>query len=158
FDGYEVVWWDPSALKLGAQPRFGVRQEQLLGKEASRPLVDDNLRRFLEWQDERAAAICAGARAQHAVQTATVPAAAGDEPPPPVELIELPRAPGRPAGARFGALVHAVLATAPLDGSDADLQRAATVQARLLGAADDELAAAIAAVRAALRHPLLQRA
>ena len=34
---------------------------------------------------------------------------------PKLEIIELPRATGRPSGRRFGSLVHAVLATIPLD-------------------------------------------
>jgi ATP-dependent helicase/nuclease subunit A len=157
FDGFEVVWWDPAALKLGAQPRFGVRQEELLGKEAARSLVDGNLRRFLDWQEARAAAIAAGAQPHYVVQTATARAVV-DDTAPAVEVIELPRVPGRPAGARFGALVHAVLATAPLDGTGDDLAHAATVQARLLGAGAEEVAAAVHAVRAALAHPLLQRA
>jgi ATP-dependent exoDNAse (exonuclease V) beta subunit len=158
FDGYDVVWWDPAALKLGAEPRFGVRQEELLGKEASRELVDGNRRHFTDWQDARAAAIAAGARPRHVVQTATRRAAEVEEAAPAVAIVELPRAAGRPAGARFGALVHAVLATAPLDGSADDLLRAATVQGRLLGAVDEEIAAAVHAVSAALAHPLLQRA
>ena len=39
-----------------------------------------------------------------------------------VEVIELPRDPERPAGARFGALVHATLAAVPLDANPDQVQ------------------------------------
>ncbi len=75
-----------------------------------------------------------------------------------VEVVELPRRADRPAGARYGALVHAVLATVALDGGADDVERAARLQARILGADDVEAASAAEAVEAALRHPLLERA
>jgi ATP-dependent exoDNAse (exonuclease V) beta subunit len=62
----------------------------------------------------------------------------------------------RPGGKRFGRLVHAVLAVIDLRATD--IAPIATSQARLVGATAEELAAAIAAVRAALAHPLLVRA
>jgi ATP-dependent exoDNAse (exonuclease V) beta subunit len=158
FDGYDVVWWDPAALRLGAQPRFGVRKEELLGKSAPRALIDANLRRFREWQGEREAAIAGGARPGHVVCTATARAAEPAEAGVAVEVVELPRATPRPGGSRFGALVHAVLASAPLGGSADEVQQAAVVQSRVLGASDAELAAAVHAVAAALAHPLLRHA
>jgi len=158
FERYDVVWWDPAALALGAQPRLGVRQEELLDKHAPPELSERNRRRFDAWQADRSDAIAAGARPSHTVETATARAAAPAEIGRAVEIVELPRAAGRPAGPRFGALVHAVLATAPLDGSAAGIERAAALQGRLLGAADDEVAAAAPAVVAALAHPLLRRA
>jgi ATP-dependent exoDNAse (exonuclease V) beta subunit len=158
FDGYDVVWWDPAALALGAQPRLGVRQEELLGKNTPPALVARNRRRFEDWQADRAAAIAGAAQPEHLVQTATARAAVAGDIARDVEVIELPRADGRPAGPRFGALVHAALATAPLDGSPADVERAATIQGRLLGATADEIAGAGHVVAAALAHPLLQRA
>jgi ATP-dependent exoDNAse (exonuclease V) beta subunit len=64
----------------------------------------------------------------------------------------------RPHGARFGTLVHAVLASVDLAAADAGLESAAKLRARLLGASEEEVAAAVEAVRAALSHPLLRRA
>ena len=72
-------------------------------------------------------------------------------------VIELERPAVRPSGPRFGSLVHAVLATVPLDESAA-AEETAVLHGRLLGAPDAEVAAAAAAVTAALRHPLLARA
>jgi ATP-dependent exoDNAse (exonuclease V) beta subunit len=64
----------------------------------------------------------------------------------------------RPSGRRFGALVHAILASVDL-GADCDAIRAsAVINARLVGATEKEAQAAIVTVHAALRHPLLERA
>jgi ATP-dependent exoDNAse (exonuclease V) beta subunit len=158
FEGYDVVWWDPAALRLGAQPRFGVRKEELLGKDAPRSLIDANLDRFRDWQARREHAITAGTLPSHVVCTATARAGAAVDAGTDVEVVELPRAAARPGGVRFGALVHAVLATAPLGGTEVDVQRAATIQGRLLGASDAEIGAAVQTVSAALAHPLLRRA
>jgi ATP-dependent exoDNAse (exonuclease V) beta subunit len=54
--------------------------------------------------------------------------------------------------------VHAVLALTPLTAPPDAITAVATVQARILGAPADELAAAIATVAAALAHPLLRSA
>lgn len=64
----------------------------------------------------------------------------------------------RPHGKRFGTLVHAVLATAPLDADPVVLADFARIQGRVLGASNDEVEAARDAVQAALAHPLLERA
>jgi ATP-dependent exoDNAse (exonuclease V) beta subunit len=158
FDGYDVVWWDPAALSLGAEPRLGVRQEELLGKDTPPELVARNRRRFEDWQADRAAAIAGGAQPEHVVQTATARAAGTEGLARDVEVVELPRAADRPAGPRFGALVHAVLATTPLDGSAADVEHSAAIQGRMLGASADEIAGVGQIVAAALAHPLLRRA
>ena len=67
------------------------------------------------------------------------------------------RARGRPRGARFGTLVHAILAYVPLDGT-AEVDALALALGRSVLATDAEVAAAANAVRAALAHPLLERA
>jgi len=158
FEGYDVVWWDPSRLRLEAPQMVGLRQKELLGKKADPALTAAQLERFHTWQSGRDAAIASGSRPSLTVQTATAYAAESTSEATAVELLELPRAAARPAGPRFGALVHAVLATAPLNASRDAIERAAAVQARLLGATAPETAAAIDAVAAALTHPLLQRA
>jgi ATP-dependent exoDNAse (exonuclease V) beta subunit len=70
----------------------------------------------------------------------------------------VPRPVGRPAGPRFGALVHAALAFTPLSAAHAAIEAIAAVQGRILAAPPDEVAAAIEAVTAALAHPLLRAA
>ena len=98
-----------------------------------------------------------------AVRTVTQMAkTAGDGVPdlklPPVEIVELPRAANRPSGPRFGALVHAVLASVPLDDDLAAIQRLATIHGRVLGAAAEEIAAASESVHAALAHAVFDAA
>jgi hypothetical protein len=75
-----------------------------------------------------------------------------------VEIVEVPRPAGRPAGPRFGALVHAVLALTPLGAPRPAVADVAAVQARILAAPPEELAAAIDTVAAAFDHPLLRAA
>jgi ATP-dependent exoDNAse (exonuclease V) beta subunit len=65
----------------------------------------------------------------------------------------------RPGGARFGTLVHAVLADVPLaETNDTLMQRLVEAHARVLGADRSEAAAALDVVRRVLRHPLLRAA
>ena len=159
---YEVVWWDPHALRLGVEAHFGIRQEQLLSKEVPEATVEEDLHRYRAWRQGRERALKRAAAPSLVVETATGRAAAAatgssrhDE--ADVAVIELARAAVRPSGARFGSLVHAVLATVPLD-EPAAAQETAVLHGRLLGATDEEVAAAAVAVTAALRHPLLDRA
>jgi len=153
----EVTWWDPALLRLDVPSRFGIRQEELLGKTAERAVIDAGLQRFADWQAGRDAAIAAGARPSLSVRTVTAHAARPGELPS-VDLIELPQQADRPTGTRFGALVHAIFAVAPLIAAPADLAAVAAVQARILGAPPEEAAAAVTAVGAALAHPLLSAA
>ena len=102
-------------------------------------------------------------RPQSSVRTVTQMAkTAGEGVPdlklPPVEIVELPRAANRPSGPRFGALVHAVLASVPLDGDLAAIQRLATIHGRVLGAAPEEIDAASESVHAALAHAVFDGA
>ena len=61
-------------------------------------------------------------------------------------------------GARFGELVHAVLAAAPLGADAATYAGVAAVQARILGAPEAEEAAAVETALRAAQHDLLVRA
>ena len=81
----------------------------------------------------------------------------GAFPPVQVELIKRVDV-ERPSGRRFGALVHAILASVDLD-SDADaIHASAAVNGRLVGATEEEIIAAVEAVCATLEHPVLRRA
>src|SRR5262249_16537049 len=64
----------------------------------------------------------------------------------------------RPGGARFGTLIHAILATVDLRGTREAVAEHAEVHSRLLGASDEEGEVSIEMVTAALAHPLLKRA
>jgi ATP-dependent exoDNAse (exonuclease V) beta subunit len=68
------------------------------------------------------------------------------------------RGPERPGGARFGELVHAVLASAPLGADRAAIDALAEVHGRILSAPAEELAAAVQTVERVLAHALLARA
>ena len=61
----------------------------------------------------------------------------------------------RPGGARFGELVHAMLASAPLDADRAAIEALAEVHGRILSAPDEEIAAAVETVQHVLAHELL---
>ncbi len=64
----------------------------------------------------------------------------------------------RPKGARFGSLVHLILRDVDFAAPPDSIDRIARTHARLLNAAEQEVEAAVHAVTAALRHPLLDRA
>lgn len=65
----------------------------------------------------------------------------------------------RPGGARFGALVHAMLADVPLAAAEDDvIARLAEAHGRILGAEDEEVSAASGIVRETMRHPVLRAA
>src|SRR4029077_7088714 len=58
--GYSVVWWDPSALSLGAKASFGVRREDLIVKDVPRNVVADGRGRYDQWRLARIDARDAG--------------------------------------------------------------------------------------------------
>ena len=64
----------------------------------------------------------------------------------------------RPRGARFGSLVHAMLASIRLDDAAAAIGAMAALHGRLLGATPEEVAAATRTVERALGHPVMRRA
>jgi ATP-dependent helicase/nuclease subunit A len=121
-------------------------------------VVREDVARFEEWRESKQAAIADASRPSLTVRIATErsiePAGEVRE----VELVELERRIDRPSGARFGALVHAVLAVAQLDVERRQIEPTVVLQARILGATTEESAAAVAAVKAALKHPLMERA
>jgi ATP-dependent exoDNAse (exonuclease V) beta subunit len=161
---YSVVWWDPRVLTLDAEPPLGIRRPELIVKDVAPEIVESGLAAYNSWREGRERAIMAGSRPSIAVQTVTHAAKgegeekAADLKLPPVEIVELERAAERPTGRRFGALVHAVLASVPLDGDPNVLRNLAAVHARILGAPAAEVDAAVEAARAALAHDVFVRA
>jgi ATP-dependent exoDNAse (exonuclease V) beta subunit len=63
----------------------------------------------------------------------------------------------RPRGPAFGALVHALLARAPLDGRQDALAAVATAEARVLGLDDLDRGAAVQVVSEVMAQPLFDR-
>jgi ATP-dependent exoDNAse (exonuclease V) beta subunit len=160
---FSVVWWDPRALKLGAEAPLGIRRPELIVKDVAPDIVESGLAAYNSWREGRQQALAAGSQSTVTVRTVTQGAkAAAEQSPdsqlPPVAIIELPRAANRPSGPRFGALVHAVLASVPLDGDLAAIQRLASIHGRVLGAAPEEIDAASESVRTALAHAVFDGA
>ena len=160
---FSVVWWDPRALKLGAEAPLGLRRPELIVKDVAPAIVDSGLAAYNSWRERRQQAIAAGSHTSVAPRTVTQAAKSGDESAPDlklphVEIIELPRPANRPSGRRFGTLVHAVLASVPLDADLNIIQRLATIHGRILGAPQDEVDAASESVRVALAHRVFEDA
>ena len=120
---------------------MGVRHENLIGKGASRAVVDETLDAYRTWEASRASSIATASHPSLVVTTASE-WAAGDQALP--EQMTLPEVAVevvgggvdeiRPSGTRFGALVHALLAAVALDADVAAVETAARTHARLLGA------------------------
>lgn len=157
-----VVWWDPAALRLGVEMRQGIRREELLSREVDADVVAKDVERFRAWERERAATLAAAA----VPSVRPIPArdwasgrvkAEGPNWAAAIDLVELPRDKRRPAGRRFGLLVHALLAVLPLDADAERTTDIAELQGRILGATQDEVAAAARAARRVLEHELFDR-
>jgi ATP-dependent helicase/nuclease subunit A len=164
---HEVVWWDPQLLHLHAEPSFGLRRDDLIVKDGDAGAVATRLAAYTQWSGGKARVIDAAAAPGLRVQTATAWAAAaaregidqaiadGAD----IEIVELaPAGANRPRGHRFGTLVHAVLATAPLDADAEVVRNTADVQGRMIAAPADEVVAAAAVANSVLRHALMTRA
>jgi ATP-dependent exoDNAse (exonuclease V) beta subunit len=159
---YSVVWWDPHVLELGVELSLGLRKPDLIVKDVPSAIVDFGLRTYKAWRQQRDAAASAAALPSIAAQPATdwakSPQAGSSRSPLPVSLLELPRDEDRPGGIRFGALVHAVLATVPLDAESDAIGRLVSLHGRSLGASDEEVAFASKVVSSVLAQPILGRA
>ncbi len=165
--GGDVVWWDPHVLALGREEEVGLRQQQILAADAEGTNAAEGEQIYARWLAARSDALARGGEPSLRVTAVTAlaaraePGAVEETLPPPsavaVEEVASGRA-GRPGGARFGSLVHAVLASVDLDAAQAAVGAVAVAQGRLLGALAEEVVAAAAAAATALGHPLLRRA
>jgi len=150
---YGVVWWDPRALALNVPPSFGIRQEELLKESDDPEVLKKDLESYERWRTRWDNVRQRAAQPGIIFRTATAQARnesdvlelSGD-----VQVIELPRDPERPAGARFGALVHATLAEVPLNADADQVKQIAALYSRVLGADERQTAAAVAAVQSCL--------
>jgi ATP-dependent exoDNAse (exonuclease V) beta subunit len=159
--GYGVAWWDPRALTLNVPQSFGIRQEELLKESDDPDILKKDLETHKSWRARLDNVRQRASQPGVIFRTATAQArddSDSDELARDVQVIELARDPERPAGARFGALVHATLAAVRLDANADQVQQIVDLYARVLGAAEKEAAAASAAVQSALAHPLMVRA
>jgi ATP-dependent exoDNAse (exonuclease V) beta subunit len=157
-----VVWWDPSTLQLDKDDDVGLRQEKILRADSSGVAASVGERLHREWQEARTSALDEGTKPSIVVRTVTqekektAPGRAGGVTVT-HEATSAART-ARPHGKRFGTLVHAVLGTVALDAGAEPIREMARLHARAIGASEEEVAAAVSAVQAALEHPLLARA
>jgi ATP-dependent helicase/nuclease subunit A len=156
---HRVIWWDPRPLKLGLKPSIGLAQEKILTEDTEGRAAAARTH-WESWRAQRAQIIERGSRPSRVIQTATErarsadPILGSDE----IVLVDARWQGSRPGGARFGTLVHAVLATVDLAGDRPAVAAHAEIHARLLGAPEEERDAAVEVVTAALAHPLMRRA
>ena len=163
---YEVVWWDPGVLHLDVEPPYGLRRQELIAKDVPAHVIEEGSARHEAWQAARQAALARGRAPWVTVSTMTE-WAAGDaagllaggplDGVPEAEVVTLDGV-SRPAGARFGTLVHAALATVPLDAPPEARQALVATHGRIVGATAEEVAAAVTVVGAVLDHPLVHAA
>ena len=153
-----MVWWDPLLLQGSGDNARGVRREELISKDANAGDVAADRARYDRWREHRSAVQASGSTASMQVATATQ---LSEQPGAPKHTIKVEDAGFgaiRPSGKRFGTLVHAVLATLPLDASAAEVDELAALHARLFAAPDDERAAAAGIATRLLRHPRIAAA
>jgi ATP-dependent helicase/nuclease subunit A len=157
---HQVVWWDCRKLLLNVQEAMGLRQSKLLEADEGGVAAAAGDQRYESWRARRQAMLENAVRPAYSVATATELAAAGSAPAPTaeIEIVELPRAIGRPGGKRFGTLVHATLLRVEVGAGPPAILEAAELQARILGAPPEEAAAAAEAAASALAAPLMVRA
>jgi ATP-dependent helicase/nuclease subunit A len=154
---HEVVWWDPSKLKLGEEQNQTLWQDEVLAQT----LKEDggaSLAVYRAWREARERVLRDGSRPEVEVFLASQ---AAEDPPGEPAIVEFLAAASRPraaSGKRFGALVHAVLRDVPLDASREAVRKTTELNARVLGAPAEEAAAAAQAVEHALAHSVFLRA
>jgi ATP-dependent helicase/nuclease subunit A len=164
---HTVVFWDPKVLGLDKEDDAGQRQQKILAVDDKGVVAKSGIEHHATWKRTHDATIANSSVPTLVVRTVTeektspsVASAAVESIPAGDVLIEATTAVrhARPHGKRFGILVHAMLASVPLDGDSTVVADASRIQARILGASEDEAAAARDVVTAALAHPLLARA
>ncbi|MBI3050061.1 MAG: UvrD-helicase domain-containing protein [Acidobacteria bacterium] len=157
-----VVWWAPDALALGAQTTFGLRRDDLIVRDVAPAVLRARLDEYTSWRQAREAALASAGKPSVDVVTATEYAGIRD-PGSGIRHVDVTietvsSGDARPGGARFGTLVHALLADAPLGGDHDTVRRLAEVHGRVLGATPEEVSAAGDAARLVLQHPILREA
>jgi ATP-dependent helicase/nuclease subunit A len=175
--GPPVVWWDPSRLVLEVQEPVPLRHQQILETGSDRATTSEA--NYAAWIREREALLATASRPSLTVKTITSLARGtaiqkeirskdlASDPAqlhpttidPDVQVIVTARPDQkRPGGRRFGALVHAMLASIDLEAGAEAVQALAAVQGRMFAATQEEIQAAITTVHVALQHPIMRRA
>ncbi len=170
---HDVVWWDPKALELGVEGNLGLRSDKILqgilGQEDDRAAsesgdavggdaVGSDVARYDAWSEARRRLLEQGKEPQLDVASVTELAQGDVGFQVEIEVVALPRSAGRPAGKRFGTLVHTVLRDVDFAAGEEAVRSLAEMHGRMLDATPEEIAAATTSVAGALAHPLMRRA
>ena len=157
-EAFSVTWWDP--LLLGQRPddARGIRREELISRDANPIDVAADRAAYDEWRERRAAVQAKGSAASMRVLTATELSEASEGKADQITIEDAGFGVIRPSGKRFGTLVHAVLATLPMQASSDEVHELAALHAKLFAAPDDERDAAAGIAIKLLKHPRFESA
>jgi len=155
---YSVTWWDP--LLLGQKPddARGIRRGELISKDANPLDVAADRAEYDQWRERRSEMQAKGSVATMRVLTATELAEASAGKADQITIEDAGFGVIRPSGKRFGTLVHAVLATLPMQASSGEVHELAALHAKLFAAPDDERDAAAGIAIKLLTHPRFESA
>ncbi len=174
--GPPVVWWDPAALSLEVEEQAPLRHQRILQADPDGTAAAASEENYAAWKAAREALLAKASYPSLSVRTVTslVRAAAAEASATEIEaaeaggqawtrpdvIVEVMEREDRvrPKGRRFGALVHALLASIDLDAGVDAIKAGAAISGRLAGATDEEVQTAIDTVGGALAHPILRRA
>jgi len=148
---HEVVWWDPSKLRLGVDVKQGLRTIDLLKGDAG-----PSTSAYNSWREQRERAVTSGQTQTCEVVTPTEISELPISQRITVEYESISRVSRGPSGPRFGTLVHHALRDS-IEGTETP-QQVVESYGRILGATDEEMEVAEQVVAKALSHPLLERA
>jgi ATP-dependent helicase/nuclease subunit A len=144
---HTIAWWDPNVLALEVEENVGVRQQRILEADESGAEVARGEQSYNQWKDGRSAAVAQASRPFIKVQTVTAFAAGAnlsEHDLARIQIEKISRADVEgPSGRRFGALVHAVLATVDLGASADEIGAVAQANARLIDATGAEVDATV---------------
>jgi ATP-dependent exoDNAse (exonuclease V) beta subunit len=145
-------------LALNVEEQISLRQQRILEADPDGTASAASEENYTRWKFARDGVLARASRPSISVQAVTAASrgAAGDDKVQVEVVARLHRE--RPGGRRFGALVHGILASVNLHATSAEIDAAARVHGRLVGATEPEIEAARHTVSAALAHPIMRRA
>jgi hypothetical protein len=162
--------WHGNVRPLEVEELAPLRHQRILQTDVD-GAAKESVRNYVAWKAERETLLANGSKPSLLVQTVTslVRSASGraeagtegngSSDSLGVEVARVERGSGvRPGGRRFGALVHALLASIDLRANAAAVEAAAVIHGRIVGATAEEIRAAVAAIGRVLEHPILRRA
>ena len=168
--GAPVVWWDPAVLRLEVEELAPLRHQRILEADAGGAVATESVQNYAAWKEERETLLTNASKPSLLIQTVTslvrsvtgrahASVGNGSSESFGVEVERMRRGSGeRLGGRRFGALVHALLASIDLKADTTAIEAVAAVHGKMVGATADEILAAIVTIGRVLDHPILRRA